>query len=116
MQYRIAATAVAILHGAFILFVVLGGLAVLRRPKLAWLHVPAAIWGALIEFGGWICPLTSIENDLLQPAGRAGYAEGFIAHYIFAAIYPHGLTRGLEVAIGVFVVIVNVAVYIRVMR
>jgi len=116
MQYRIAATAVAILHGAFILFVVLGGVAVLRRPKLAWLHVPAAIWGPLIEFGGWICPLTSIENDLLQRAGRAGYAEGFVAHYIFAVIYPHGLTRGLEVAIGVLVVIVNVAVYIRVLR
>lgn len=116
MQYRIAATAVAILHGAFVLFVVLGGFAVLRRPRLAWLHLPAAIWGALIEFAGWYCPLTSIENDLMRHAGRAGYTEGFVAHYIFAMIYPHGLTRGIEVAIGVFVVIVNVAVYVRVMR
>ena len=116
MQYRVAATAVAILHGAFILFVVLGGLVVLRWPRLAWIHLPAAVWGALIEFAGWYCPLTSIENHLLRRAGRAGYGDGFVAHYLFAIIYPHGLTRGMEVAIGAFVLIVNVAVYVRVMR
>ena len=116
MQYRIAATAVAILHGAFILFVVLGGVVVLRWPKLAWIHLPAAVWGVLIEFAGWYCPLTSIENYFLRRAGQAGYTDGFVAHYLFKIIYPHGLTRPMEVAIGAFVVIVNVAVYARLMR
>lgn len=116
MPYRIAATAVAIVHGAFILFVVLGGLFVLRWPRMAWLHVPAAVWGALIEFAGWYCPLTRLENFLLRRAGRAGYDEGFVAHYLFAVIYPHGLTRGMEFAIGVFVVAVNLTVYVRIFR
>jgi len=116
MQYGIAATAVAVLHGAFIVFVILGGLAVLRWRKLAWLHIPAAIWGALIEFAGWVCPLTPIENDLLRRAGHDGYSGGFVAHYIFGVIYPAGLTRGMEVAIGVFVVAVNVGVYLKVLR
>ena len=116
MQYRIAATAVAILHGAFILFVVVGGVAVLRWPKLAWIHLPAAIWGMLIEFAGWYCPLTSIENALLRRAGLAGYSDGFVAHYLFAVIYPNGLTRGMEVAIGAFVLIVNLGVYARLLR
>jgi hypothetical protein len=116
MQYRIAATAVALFHGAFILFVVIGGVAVLRWPKLAWIHVPAAIWGMLIEFAGWYCPLTSLENDLLRRAGQEGYSDGFVAHYLFAIIYPQGLTRGMEVAIGAFVLAVNVGVYVRMLR
>jgi len=116
MQYRIAATLVALLHAAFILFVIIGGLAVLRWPKLAWIHVPAAIWGMLIEFAGWYCPLTSLENNLLRRAGREGYSDGFVAHYLFAVIYPNGLTRGMEVAIGAFVLIVNVGVYVRMLR
>lgn len=116
MQYRIAATLVALFHATFILFVILGGVAVLRWPKLAWIHIPAAIWGMLIEFAGWYCPLTSLENDLLRKAGRAGYSDGFVAHYLFAVIYPNGLTRGMEVAIGAFVLVVNVGVYVRMLR
>ena len=116
MLYQFAATAVAILHFAFIVFVVLGGLLVLRWPKVAWLHLPAAIWGALIEFAGWYCPLTTWENHFLRKAGQAGYTEGFVAHYLFAIIYPNGLTRGIEIAIGVFVVVINVSVYAKVFR
>ena len=116
MPYRLAANAVAILHAAFIAFVVLGGLAVLRWPKLAWIHLPAAVWGALIELAGWYCPLTKVENYLLRRAGEAGYHGGFLAHYVFAVIYPNGLTRGMELAIGLFVVAVNLSVYVRVLR
>ena len=116
MQYRIAATAVALFHAAYILFVVLGGLLVIHRRKLAWIHVPAAMWGILVEFGGLYCPLTDIENSLLRRAGAAGYSGGFIAHYIFAIIYPTGLTRGMELAIGVFVLAVNALIYARVLR
>ena len=116
MLYQTLATLVALLHGAFILFVIIGGAAVLRWPKLAWIHLPAAIWGMLIEFAGWYCPLTSIENALLRRAGLAGYSDGFVAHYLFAVIYPSGLTRGMEIAIGLFVLVVNVTVYVKVLR
>ena len=116
MLYRVLATTVAIVHFAFILFVVLGGVFVLRWPRVAWLHVPAAIWGALIELAGWYCPLTNLENHFLRKAGRAGYTEGFVAHYLFAIIYPSGLTRGFEVAIGLFVVAVNATIYVRLFR
>jgi hypothetical protein len=116
MPYRLAADAVAVLHAAFIAFVVLGGFAVLRRPKLAWIHLPAALWGVLIELAGWYCPLTRVENLLLRRAGEAGYHGDFLAHYVFAVIYPNGLTRGMELAIGVFVLAVNLTVYVRVLR
>ncbi|HEX8155114.1 MAG TPA: DUF2784 domain-containing protein [Thermoanaerobaculia bacterium] len=116
MLYQLAANAVAIVHLAFVVFVILGGVAVLKWPRLAWLHLPAAIWGALIEFAGWYCPLTRWENWLLRKAGQSGYDEGFVAHYIFALIYPNGLTRGIEIAIGLFVLVVNVSVYARVFR
>jgi hypothetical protein len=116
MLYRVLATATAIVHFAFILFVVLGGIIVLRWPRVAWVHVPAAVWGALIEFAGWYCPLTHLENYFLRKAGRAGYTEGFVAHYLFAIIYPSGLTRGFEIAIGLFVVVVNVTMYVRLIR
>ncbi len=113
MVYRFLADAVALLHLAFIIFVVVGGLTLLRWPKLVWLHLPAAIWGVLIEFAGWYCPLTVLENALLRRAGLAGYEGGFVSHYIFALIYPAGLTRGMEIAIGTFVLVVNVSVYVK---
>src|SRR5947199_8715651 len=116
MVFKLAANALALIHLAFILFVVLGGLLLLRWPKLMWLHVPAAVWGALIEFAGWYCPLTSMENAMLRRAGQSGYSDGFVAHYLFRVIYPAVLTRGLENAIGVFVLVVNVSVYVTVCR
>jgi Protein of Unknown function (DUF2784) len=116
MSYHAAATALALLHFAFILFVLFGGFLVLKWPRVMWVHIPAAIWGALIEFAGWWCPLTKWENVLLREAGRAGYSGGFVAHYIMPVIYPPGLTRGMEIAIGVTVLVVNIAIYVRVFR
>jgi hypothetical protein len=116
MVYRYLADAVALLHLAFIVFVMLGALLLLRWPKLMWLHLPAAIWGAAIEFAGWFCPLTRLENWLLRRAGESGYDGGFVAHYIFAVIYPNGLTRGIEVALGVIVLAVNIGLYVKVLR
>jgi hypothetical protein len=115
-MYKLAANALALIHFAFIAFVIFGGLLLLKWPKVMWLHVPAAVWGALIEFAGWYCPLTSMENAMLRRAGQSGYSDGFVAHYLFRVIYPAGLTRGLEIAIGVFVLVVNVSVYVRVFR
>lgn len=116
MLYSAGAVGVGLLHLAFIVFVVLGGLLLLRWPKLVWIHFPAAVWGVLIEFAGWYCPLTTTENWLLRKAGRAGYTGGFVSHYIFGIIYPAGLTRPMEIAIGLVVLVLNVSVYAKLWR
>ena len=111
MIFRWLADAVALLHAAFVAFVVLGGLLVLRWRRVAWLHVPAAIWGVLIEYSGWICPLTPLENALRERAGQAGYSGGFVEHYGSHVLYPAGLTREMQWVLGALVVIVNGLVY-----
>jgi hypothetical protein len=116
MSSHILATTIALFHLFFILFVLFGGFLVLKWPRVMWLHVPAAVWGVLIEFAGWWCPLTKWENYFLQQAGRAGYSGGFVGHYIMPVIYPAGLTRGLEIAIGLFVLVLNLGIYVRVFR
>ena len=83
----------------------------LRRPRLAWLHVPAAVWGVLIEFAGWVCPLTPLENALRLRGGEAGYSGGFIEHYLLPVLYPAGLTRNTQLLLGSFVLALNLAVY-----
>ncbi|AEI78837.1 hypothetical protein CNE_1c35440 [Cupriavidus necator N-1] len=103
---------VVIVHGLFILFVVAGGLLVLRWPRVAWLHLPAAAWGVLIEWSGWICPLTPLENTLRQAAGQAGYSGGFVERYLLPLIYPAGLTPAVQLWLGAVVLAVNVAVYV----
>ena len=111
MIYRALADLVLVVHLAFVLFVVLGGLLVVRWPWLAWLHIPAAIWGVLIEYTGWICPLTPLENSLRVKGGEAGYAGGFIQHYIQPVLYPAGLTRSTQVVLGSMALLVNLAAY-----
>jgi hypothetical protein len=109
--YRWLADALLTVHAAFVCFVVLGGLAVLRWPRLAWVHVPAAAWGALIEFSGWICPLTPLENAWRVRAGEVGYNGGFIEHYLLPTLYPAGLTRPTQWVLGIGVLVVNVGAY-----
>jgi hypothetical protein len=111
MLYRMLADTVVLLHVAFALFVVLGGLAVLRWPPVAWVHLPAAAWGVAIEYGGWICPLTTLENALRARAGEAGYAGGFVEHYVIPVLYPAGLTPPRQVAFGTAALLVNVGLY-----
>jgi len=91
--------------------VVLGGLLVLRWPWVGLLHIPAAIWGVLIEYTGWICPLTPTENALRLRGGEAGYSGGFIEHYVQPLLYPHGLTRGAQIVLGSLALLVNLAAY-----
>ena len=100
-----------LVHFAFVAFVVLGGLLALRWPRAAWVHLPAAAWGAWIEFAGWICPLTPLEVRLRRLGGEAGYAGGFVEHYILPVLYPAGLTREVQIGLGVFVLVLNVVVY-----
>jgi hypothetical protein len=111
MAYRILADLVVGLHAAFVVFVVVGGLLALRWPRVALVHLPAAVWGALIEFQGWICPLTPLEKSLRAAAGLAGYEGGFIEHYLLPVLYPSGLTRGVQLVLGTAVVAINLGVY-----
>jgi hypothetical protein len=116
MLYRAAADAVLITHFAFVLFVVLGGLTVLRWPKLAWLHLPSVAWAAFVEFTGWICPLTPLEVALQRSGGEAGYGGGFIEHYVISLLYPDELTRETQMLLGAGVVVINAAIYIVAFR
>jgi hypothetical protein len=109
--YRGLADLVLVVHLGFVLFVVLGGLLVVRWSRLAWLHVPAATWGVLIEYTGWICPLTPLENSFRARGGEAGYTGGFIQHYIQPALYPAGLTRSTQMVLGTLAVLVNLTAY-----
>jgi hypothetical protein len=111
MHARIAADIVVVIHLAFIVFVVCGGLLVLRWPRLVWVHLPAAVWGVLIEFGGWICPLTPLENTLRRAAGDEGYASSFIERYLVPVVYPAGLDREAQFILGGLVFAVNVTLY-----
>lgn len=111
MLYRALADVVVVLHLAFVLFVVLGALLVVRRPRVAWVHVPCALWGTLSELAGWVCPLTPLENRLRALGGEAGYRTGFIEHYVLPALYPAGLTRGVQLALGLGALGINLALY-----
>ena len=108
---RLAADAVALLHFGFLLFVAAGCLLVLRWPRLAWIHVPACIWGVWIELTGGICPLTPLEISLRRRVGEAGFGGGFIDHYLITLIYPPGLQRWHQVGLGMVVLLVNGFVY-----
>ena len=113
---RWLAAGVVVIHAGFVLFVMVGGFLVLRWRWLAWLHIPAAVWGSLIEFAGWICPLTPLENALRARAGEAGYSGGFIEHYLLHALYPEGLTPAVQWALGSFALAVNAVAYVLVFR
>jgi hypothetical protein len=109
--YRVLADALVVFHLGFVIFVCLGGLLVLRWRRVAWVHLPVAIWGAFVEFTQTICPLTPLENRLRHLGGQAGYSGGFIEHHVTRVLYPDGLSQPIQIALGVFAVLLNVAVY-----
>ena len=111
MIARLAADGVVVIHLLFVVFVVLGGMLAWRNPVLAWLHVPAALWGAYAELTATVCPLTPLENALRAKAGDAGYAESFVEHYLMPVLYPMGLTPATQRWLGALVIAINVAVY-----
>ncbi len=111
MLYRCLADAVVLVHLAFVAFVVAGGLLTLRWPRAAWVHVPAAFWGVIVEWSGSLCPLTPLEVMLRRWSGEAGYGGGFVEHYVLPVLYPGALTRGVQLALGGVVVAINAIVY-----
>lgn len=116
LAYGILADTVVILHLLFVLFVVLGGWWVAYRPRIAWLHVPAFLWGAGVELAGGMCPLTPLELWLRRAAGEEAYTGGFVEHYLLAVLYPDGLTRTDQVVLGLLVLGVNAVWYARAWR
>ncbi|WP_223451788.1 MULTISPECIES: DUF2784 domain-containing protein [unclassified Pseudomonas] len=116
MLYRIAADGLVLFHLLFILFVLFGGLLVLKWRHLAWWHLPAATWGVAVEVFHLTCPLTQWENLMRSAAGQTGYGGGFIEHYVWPVIYPAGLTPSIQLGLGGVVLVINVLVYVRVFR
>ena len=112
----VLADAVVVVHFAFVVFVVLGGGLVLWRRWIAWVHLPAAAWGAWIEFAGWICPLTPLEHWLRARGGAPGDETTFVERYVIGLLYPAALTRELQWALGATVIAVNAAIYYAVWR
>lgn len=111
MPYWIAANLLVVVHFGFICFVVAGGLLALKWRWVILVHIPAMFWGALIEFQGWICPLTPLEKQYWQLAGQAGYTGGFIENYLLPILYPAFLQRDIQIILGTVVLIINIAVY-----
>ena len=111
MAYSLAADLLVLLHLAFIVFVVLGGLLVWRWWRVVFVHLPAVIWAVLLEFYGWLCPLTPWEQQLRQAAGENGYSGSFIAHYLLPLIYPAGLTHNVQLLMGLGVLLINLLIY-----
>ncbi|MCP3872551.1 MAG: DUF2784 domain-containing protein [Desulfobacteraceae bacterium] len=111
MVYWVLTNTVLVIHFSFILFVVFGGLLIFYKRWMLWLHIPAVFWGALIEFSGWICPLTPLENYFRRLAGLKGYNDGFVQHYLLNIIYPDGLTRQSQILLGLSVLMINLIVY-----
>lgn len=116
MIYRLSADLLVVLHLCFVLFVLFGGLLLLKWPRLAWLHTPAVIWGAFVEFSGWICPLTPLENWLRAQVGETGYTGDFLAQYFSTILYPEWLTRDIQFVLGALVVAINLGAYIWLWR
>jgi len=111
MGYRLAADLTLILHLLFVVFVIFGGLLCLHRTRWIWLHLPSMIWGVWVEWAGWICPLTPLENHFRQMASGQGYREGFVEHYLVPLIYPEQLTISLQWLLGGLILVINIFVY-----
>jgi hypothetical protein len=88
LLYRIAADAVVTLHVGFVLFVVLGQLAILVGMLRNWqwvrnfafrtLHLFAISVVVAESLCGITCPLTNWEQQLRQLAGNQTYSGDFI--------------------------------------
>lgn len=111
MVFRWLADLTVALHLVFVVFVVLGGLLVLQNRRWSWGHLPAAVWGVVVEWAGWVCPLTPLEGWLRRQSGQAGYSGGFVEHYLLPVLYPEGLTRRSQIVLGALVLMINLVFY-----
>ena len=116
MVYHILADLVLIIHTIFIIFVIIGGILVLKWRLVVWFHIPSAIWGILIEFKGWICPLTYLENYLRKTGDTEKYTGDFIQYYLTPVVYPPILSIDIQYLLGIIVFIFNIIIYSLVWR
>ena len=116
IPYQLLTDLIVLVHVAFVIFAVFGGFLALRWNCFVWIHLPAVIWAATVELFGWVCPLTPVENWLRRRGGQTGYPSDFIAHYILPLLYPEGLTREVQIALGVFVLVINLSIYGWILR
>lgn len=116
MRYVLLADVVAVAHLLFVLFVIFGSLFLIRWPRMVWVHAPALLWGLFVEFSGAICPLTPLESRLRVLGGETGYPEDFLSHWLQTVLYPGGLTRGLQIALGTSLLLLNLGLYLWVGR
>ena len=110
-MYNLFADLIVLAHFLFIAFVICGGLLVIRWPKIAFLHLPSAAWGVIVEFSGSICPLTPLENHFRNLAGSNQYSGDFILRYLSPVIYPDNLTTTIQQVFGGAVIIINIIFY-----
>jgi hypothetical protein len=111
MPYALFADALAFIHALFVLFVIFGSLLVLRWPRVTWVHLPALVWGLFVEFSGAVCPLTPLESRFRVLGDESGYSEDFLSHWLLTVLYPESLTRGLQIALGVLLLLLNLSLY-----
>jgi hypothetical protein len=111
MLFQLLADATVVVHLLFVAFVIAGGVLVLRWPRVAWMHLPAAAWGAWVELAGWVCPLTPLENWLRMRGGSAIYTSGFVERYLLPVLYPESLSRDVQWTLGLLVILLNGIVY-----
>jgi hypothetical protein len=111
MPYHVLADLVVLVHLAFVLFAVFGGFLAFLWKRCTWVHLPAVLWAVFIEFMGWVCPLTPLENWLREKGGGSGYRAGFVEHHILPILYPDSLTRPSQVVLGAFILGINLGVY-----
>ena len=116
MFFALAADLLIIVHLGFIGFVILGGFMLLKWRWLIFVHLPAVLWGVLLEFQGWICPLTPLEQALRRMSGQQGYTGGFIQHYILPVIYPPALNEDIQLILGILLILINVIIYLWVFQ
>lgn len=116
MQSQLLGDMVLIIHLLFILFVVFGALLMRHCPALIFLHLPAVLWGTMVELRGWPCPLTPLENHFRQAAGQGAYGGGFLENYITPLVYPPGLSRQGQMTLGLLVLLINVLLYGRLLH
>lgn len=111
MFFRYLADSLVVFHLAFVAFVLLGALLVAWKRWVVWLHLPAIVWGALVEINAWMCPLTPWEQHLRRAAGQSGYEGGFVEHYLLPILYPPGLEPRIQLALGMVVIVLNAGLY-----
>ncbi|HEX8750866.1 MAG TPA: DUF2784 domain-containing protein [Nitrospira sp.] len=116
MWYSLLADLIVLLHFAFVMFVLFGGLLTVKWPRVVWIHGPAFLWGCIVEFTGTVCPLTPLENQLRMQGGEAGYEIDFISRWVLPILYPESLTPSIQLVLGAFVLVLNVAIYAWIWR